>query len=72
MNGYPEGLRNLTKYSKLPVDRISYFPNADEKIVRMIGRGVLFQMAFWSISAAKAFPQSPPKYFPFPSLTRRA
>jgi hypothetical protein len=54
-NGNPDGLRSLTKYSKLPVDRISYFPDADEKVVRMIGRGILFQMAFWSIPAVKAF-----------------
>ena len=54
-NGNPDGLRSLTKYSKLPVERINYLPDADEKVVRMIGRGILFQMALWSIPAVKAF-----------------
>jgi len=55
MNGNPDGLRSLTKYSKLAVERISYFPDADENVVRTIGRGILFQMAFWSGPAVKAF-----------------
>src|SRR3954468_23750078 len=55
MNGNPDGLRSLAKYSKLPVERIRYFPDADERVVRAITRGVLFQMAFWSGPAVQAF-----------------
>lgn len=55
MNGNPDGLRSLAKYSKLPVERIRYVPDADERVVRAITRGVLFQMAFWSGPAVQAF-----------------
>jgi hypothetical protein len=55
MNGNPDGHRSLAKYSKLPVERIRYVPDADERVVRAITRGVLFQMAFWSGPAVQAF-----------------
>lgn len=55
MTGNPDGLRSLAKYSKLPVERIRYVPDADERVVRAITRGVLFQMAFWSGPAVPAF-----------------
>ena len=55
MTGNPDGLRSLAKYSKLPVERIRYVPDADERVVRAITRGVLFQMAFWSGPAVQAF-----------------
>ncbi len=55
MTGNPDGLRSLPKYSKLPVERIRYFPDADESVVRAITRGILFQMAFWSGPAVRAF-----------------
>jgi hypothetical protein len=55
MEGNPNGLRSLTKYSKLPVERIKYCPDADEGIVRSIRRGILFFMAFWSGPSVKAF-----------------
>lgn len=48
MNGNPDGLRSLAKHSKLPVERIRYVPDADERVVRAITRGVFFQIAFWS------------------------
>ena len=48
MNGNPDGLQSLAKYSKLPIERISYFPDADENVIRDIERGILFLMAFWS------------------------
>ena len=55
MTGNPDGLRSLAKYSKLPVERIRYVPDAGERVVRAITRGVLFQMAFWSGPAVQAF-----------------
>jgi hypothetical protein len=55
MTGNPDGLRSLAKYSKLSVERIRYVPEADERVVRAITRGVLFQMAFWSGPAIQAF-----------------
>jgi hypothetical protein len=55
MAGNLEGLRSLAKYSKLPVDRIKYVPDADEATVRSIRRGVLFLMAFWSGPSVQAF-----------------
>lgn len=55
MGGNSDGLRSLAKYSKLPVERIKYLADADEKTVRAIGRGVLFLMAFWSGPSVKAF-----------------
>ena len=55
MTGNPDGLRSLAKYSKLPVERIRYFPDAVESVVRAITRGILFQMAFWSGPSVRAF-----------------
>ena len=55
MTGNPGRLRRLAKYSQLPVERIRYVPDADERVVRAITRGVLFQMAFWSGPAVQAF-----------------
>ena len=55
MNGNQHGLRSLAKYSKLPIERISYFPDADENVIRSIDRGILFLMAFWSGPSVKAF-----------------
>jgi hypothetical protein len=55
MTGNPDGVHSLVKYSKLPVERIRYIPDADEKVVAAISRGVLFQMAFWSGPAVQAF-----------------
>lgn len=48
MPGNPDGLRSLAKYSKLPIERIRYYPDADEAIICGIERGILFLMAFWS------------------------
>ena len=55
MTGNPDGLRSLTKYSKLPVERIRYYPDSDESVVREIERGILLLMAFWSVPSVKAF-----------------
>ena len=55
VQGNPDGLRVLAKYSKIPPDRIRYVANADEETVRSIERGVLFLMAFWSGSSITAF-----------------
>src|SRR5215216_2484795 len=55
LSSNPDGIRSLAKYSKLPVERIRYVPEADEATVRSIGRGVLFLMAFRSGSAVQAF-----------------
>ena len=55
MTGNPDGLRSLAKYSKLPVERIRYHPEADEETIRAITRGILCQMAFWSGPAFQAF-----------------
>ncbi len=51
MPGNLNGLQSLAKSSKLPVERIRFVPDADEATVRSIRRGVLFLMAFWSVSA---------------------
>jgi hypothetical protein len=55
MNGNADGLQSLAKYSKMPMERIKYFPDADESVVRGIERGILFLMAFWSGPSVKAF-----------------
>jgi hypothetical protein len=55
MAGHSDRLRSLAKSSKLPVERIRYVPEADDATVRSIRRGVLFLMAFWSVSARLAF-----------------
>ena len=36
MTGNPDGLLSLAKYSKLPVERIRYVPDADERVIREI------------------------------------
>jgi hypothetical protein len=53
--GNPQGIRSLAKYSKLPVGRIRYVPDADEAAVRSIRRGILFLMSFWSGPSVQAF-----------------
>jgi hypothetical protein len=53
--GNPKGLRSLAKYSKLPIERIRYVPDADAATVRSIRQGILFLMAFWSVSSVQAF-----------------
>jgi hypothetical protein len=55
MGGNPDGIRSLAKYSKLPIERIKYVPDADTATVRSIRRGVLFLMAFWSGPSVRAF-----------------
>ena len=55
MMGNPDGLGSLAEYLKLSVERIRYVPDADERVIRAITRGILFQMAFWSIYAVQAF-----------------
>ncbi len=55
MAGNPDGIRSLAKYSKLSVERIRYFPDADETVVNVISQGILFLMAFWSGPSVKAF-----------------
>jgi len=55
MAGNSDGLRSLVKYSKLPIERIRYLPEADEKVIKEISRGILFLMAFWSGPSVKAF-----------------
>ena len=55
MNGNRNGLPTLAKYSKLPIERIRYLPDAVEGAVREIKRGILFQIAFWSCLAFDAF-----------------
>jgi hypothetical protein len=55
MAGNVDGVGSLVKYSKLPIERIRYLPDADEKVIKEISRGILFQMAFWSGPAVRAF-----------------
>lgn len=55
MTGNPHGLRSLAKYSKLPIERIDYRPDADETNIAEIERGILFLMAFWSGPSVTAF-----------------
>jgi hypothetical protein len=55
MTGNTDVLRTLSNYSKLPLNRIRYCPEADETIIGGIDRGILFLMAFWSGPALKAF-----------------
>jgi hypothetical protein len=55
VGGNPNGLRSLAKYSRLPVGRIRYVPDADAATVRSLRRGVLFLMAFWSGPSVQAF-----------------
>ncbi len=55
MSGNLEGLRSLAKYTDLPIERIKYFPDADESVIRSVHRGILFLMAFWSGTSVQAF-----------------
>jgi hypothetical protein len=55
MAGNPNGLHSLAKYTKLPIERIRYVPDADEGILNDISRGILFLMAFWSGTSVKGF-----------------
>jgi hypothetical protein len=55
VTGNPDGLRSLAKYSKLPVERIRYVPDAGAEILQTIDRGILFLMAFWSIHSVRGF-----------------
>jgi hypothetical protein len=55
MGGNPDGIRSLAKYSKLPVERIRYVPDADMDTVRSIRCGILYLMAFWSGRSVQAF-----------------
>src|SRR5262249_37010150 len=55
MAGNPQGIRSLARYSKLPIERIRYVPDADAATVRSIHRGILFLMAFWSVYSVQAF-----------------
>ncbi len=58
MNGNPDGLCSLAKYSKLPVERIDYRPEADKAILGQIERGLIFFMAFWSVPSFQAFAEN--------------
>jgi hypothetical protein len=55
MDGNVGGLRLLEKWSRLPVERIEYFPEAGKETILTINKGVVFLMAFWSMYAIKAF-----------------
>ena len=55
MRGNQDGLRALANYTNLPVERIKYFPEADESIINSIQQGILFLMAFWSGTSVRAF-----------------
>ena len=55
VQGNPEGLRSLSRYSKVPIERVKYFPDADEGVIKQIDRGILFLMAFWSGPSVTAF-----------------
>lgn len=55
MNGNRNGLHSLAKYTKMPIERITYFADADAQIIGSIERGVLFLMAFWSGPSIQGF-----------------
>jgi hypothetical protein len=55
MAGNPNGIHTLAKFSKLPVGRIRYVPDADLATVWSIHRRILFLMAFWSGPSIKGF-----------------
>ncbi len=55
--GNSNGMRMLAKSSKLPLERIRYFPNSTPSVIAGIERGILFVMAFWSVPSMKAFRQ---------------
>jgi hypothetical protein len=51
----PQGEQRLAKWSRLPMERITYIPHANEATVRSIRRGILYLMAYWSIYSVQAF-----------------
>jgi hypothetical protein len=55
MPGRADGFRVLEQYSKLPVERYRYVPDADDEVVRSIRTGILFLQAFWSGSSYISF-----------------
>jgi hypothetical protein len=55
MNGRAEAPLSLLSKSRLPAERIIYYPGADETVFREIRCGVLFVMAFWSGPSVMAF-----------------
>jgi hypothetical protein len=55
VSGNTEGIRSLVKYTKLPIKRVTYLPDADKAIIGSIRRGILFLMAFWSGPSVTAF-----------------
>lgn len=46
--GNRNGLTIITKYSKIPANRITYHCDAGTEVLNRIERGLLFVMAFWS------------------------
>jgi hypothetical protein len=55
MGGNADGLQSLAKYTKMPVARIRYVPDAGIETVRSIHCGILYLMAFWSGYSVQAF-----------------
>lgn len=55
--GNHDGICTLAKWSKLPIERIRYFPDSTPSLIAEIKHGVLFVMAFWSFPSIKAFNQ---------------
>lgn len=53
--GKPDGLDILTARWQLGRERVRYHAEAGPEIVANIDRGVLFLMAFWSITAFQSF-----------------
>jgi hypothetical protein len=53
--GNAQGLLSLAKYSRLPIDRIDYRPEADATVIGSMDRGILYFMAFWSGPSISAF-----------------
>lgn len=45
----------LARLSKLPIERIQYFPESDTSLIDGVERGVLFIIAWWSGPAVQAF-----------------
>lgn len=56
-HGDPDGMRSLAKLTKLPIERIRYFPVSNTSVIGEINLGILFVMAFWSGPSIKAFHQ---------------
>lgn len=53
--GNPDGMHSLAKLSKLPIERIRYYSEANTFLIGGIKRGILFVMAFWSGPLVEAF-----------------